>query len=474
MSIVPLEGYADFLEAPELNPPAPRAPSAAIHLGVLLIMAVFGIPGVYLMTRGEILSGTLLVAIPYVVICLIEPFLGLCILFAISPVDSIYSFGNEWTSGTKILAIPLGLGFILHLITRPSMRFRLPKETGIFFGLAVWAIIGVMWSPAPMLSALGVSQLTLLTTMLLMVVGMVRSPEHFKQLVFYVFLGTFALGLYTVINPAHLTSAERTTFSEVNPNNFGRSLAFGCLGGLYLAWESRSALKKLLLCAGCIVLLIGVAATHGRGTYVALAGALVCGILVAYRANVFRALLVLIGLAMLIALVAFLAYQLGFFAQRQAIERLQTWDITTGGRWLIWEAGFRAGAEHPLRGWGFMMFKNASGTGRDPHSVMLKLFVELGLPGLALWGAVILMLAVSAIRAPTRSARFFMTALLGMVFLGGLTFNNFHSKTVWYEMGVILALRQLFAHGMMLPSDGYDPGVDLGPPDAGIGEFSSA
>ena len=465
MDIVATEEYADLPEAPELTPPAPSAPSVGAHLAVLAVMVLFGVPGVWLMLAGETLAGTLLVAIPYVVICLIEPFLGLCLLFAISPLDSIYTFGVWWASGTKILAMPLGLGFILRLMTTPSVRFRLPKEAAILFALSAWGILAVAWSPFPVQSAWGSSQFVLLTILLVMVVGMVRSPAHFKQLLLYVFVGTVALSAFMLVYPTAVMGTGRTTFSEVNPNSFGRALAFGFLGGIYLAWESRSAPRKLLLFAGCIVLLIGVAGTQGRGTYAALAGSLVAAILITYRARIFGALIALIGLALVVVLVGFLAYQLGFFAEKHAIERLTTWDITTGGRDMIWRAGLSAGSERILSGWGLSMFAYVSGTGRDSHSTLLRLFVELGVPGVATWLLIMLMLAISAIRAPTRSGRFLMTSLVGMVFLGGLTFNNLMSKTIWYEIGVVLALREILAYRATGAYDTHGQGFELGSPE---------
>lgn len=128
---------------------------------------------------------------------------------------------------------------------------------------------------------------------------------------------------------------------------------------------------------------------------------------------------------------------------------------------MIWAAGLRAGSERILSGWGLSMFAYVSGTGRDAHSTLLRLFVELGVPGVAAWMVVLLMLTISAIRAPTRSGRFLMTALVGMVFLGGLTLNNLMSKTTWYEIGVVLALRQVFAYRAMGAHDGQSEDLDL-------------
>ncbi len=459
MSTVPIEGYADLPEEEllELDPAAPQAPSVGAHLGVLIAMAVFGVPGVYFMLEGETFAGTLLIGIPFVVVSFISPFIGLCYLFAIAPLDSIYQFGLPYFSGSKTVAIPIGLGFLLHLIARPETRVRLPRESKFLIALAGWSILTVFWSPYPKISALGCSSFALLNVLLIMVLGLVRSPRHLTTLLLYVFAGSVVLGVYSLIRPAYISTAQRITLGELNPNDFGHALAFGLFAGLYLAWRSRMFLVKLVCGCGMFALLMTIFATQGRSTFVSLVIALVAAGFVVYRNKPFRVLFILIGIGGVLLLAGLVAYEQGFFGEAAALRRLTDLRGTSGGRLEIWGIGIETGLRRLFVGWGAEMFPVATNTGRDAHSNYVSLFVDLGVLGLALWVTALVLMFVSAVRTPGNANAFLLVTLVTMIAVRGTTGTTLTTKTVWYQIGIILAGSQIFLsrRGLYPPEEPY-------------------
>jgi probable O-glycosylation ligase (exosortase A-associated) len=97
-----------------------------------------------------------------------------------------------------------------------------------------------------------------------------------------------------------------------------------------------------------------------------------------------------------------------FFARIGTIRTFRQ-DVSAAMRPGEWYVAFRLGLEHPLLGAGFRPFDNAtyrryipdSTDYRDAHNLFLQVFAEHGLPGLALYAA----LLVSTLTALQRRAR---------------------------------------------------------------------
>jgi len=446
MSTAPAEALEAWPEQP-LESPAFRAPSLGTHTVVLVVLLVFGAPAAYFIRAGDLLAGTLMAAVPFTVVCLLEPFIGLCYLFAISPLDCIYDVGIPYFSGSKALGIPVGLGFLIHFAFRPEMRFHVAREVKVLWALAIWSLLSAAWSVAPLHTMFSCTSLFLLSTFMLLVVGMVRTPAHMKQLLLYVLIGCLLMGALATVAPSNIAVAKRKTFSEVNPNNFGRALAFGVFCGIFLAGQARRGLGKFFYGFAAAFLLVPIVGTLSRGTFFALGGAVLGASVVTFRRHSLKGLTLIAGAAVLTVGLVYALNRAGFFVGT-SVERLSTPLAEAGeSRFAIWQAGMNVGFQRPIRGWGFGTFSYASGTGRDPHDNYLKLFTELGFPGLGLWLLALTLAGLSALRAPTGRRSFLTAGLLSMLLLGGVFMNDFSTKTVWYELGVILAMNYMIASG---------------------------
>lgn len=411
----------------------------------MLVMMVMGLPAAVLFSSGNQLAGTLLLAIPFAVVCLIEPFVGICWLFAIAPVDSIFELIGAYASGSKLLGIPIGIGFIIHLLIRQDMRFTVPREVKLLWLLAVWAFISVLWSEFPRDSAWSASTIVLLSTFILMAIGLTRTMAHMRQLLTYVLLGCIVTSVLGMATNSLVSDSGRRSLSEVNPNLFARAMIFGIFAAIFLMAQTPRLLIKVFHALSAGFLLVTVAYTQSRGAYFALVAAVVVGMLVTYRKNILK---VIVGLAivgiLLLALVAGMLH-FGSFSTRAKERLLTPVSDAASSRMAIWSPGLRAVVERPLQGWGFNNFDVASSTGRDPHNVYLKLLVELGIPGLVMWLIVWVMLALRARRLIQPHHVFFLTGLLAANITGEFTINDMLGKTLWYEIGTCLALCTIFS-----------------------------
>lgn len=427
------------------GPQAPAlAPSWLTHVAVLLILTVVAVPSALLFLSGQMLSATLLMGIPFSIVCILDPFIGLCWLFAISPIDSIYEFGIPNLSGSKVLSVPIALGFMLHLLVRRGSRFRIPRELKLLWLLALWAFLALTWCIQFKVSFFCWTQLLLLSAFTVMVVGLAQSQQHIRQLLFYVFLGSLITGTYAVLHGSGSGTSSRSTFSEVNPNLFGRSLIYGLFAAIFILAQTRGLAKKFFFVACGLMILIAIAATQSRGTFMALAAGIAGGILITYRHNFLKVLLAMVGTAAVLLTIGFMLIQFNFYSSRN-LDRLMT-PLSEAGqsRFDIWGPGLKAGMDRPLTGWGFGIFQYASRTGRDPHDVYLKMFVELGLPGLTLWLAVLLSLQLRAFKY-RGIACFMIAGLTSTIIVSGVTINDLVAKTTWYEIGTCLAIAAAFA-----------------------------
>ena len=64
------------------------APTRGAHLASLAFLGLAAVPAAFLIRQGEMMAGTLLLAIPLAVISLSQTFIGLCILVSITPLSA--------------------------------------------------------------------------------------------------------------------------------------------------------------------------------------------------------------------------------------------------------------------------------------------------------------------------------------------------------------------------------------------------
>jgi putative inorganic carbon (HCO3(-)) transporter len=251
----------------------------------------------------------------------------------------------------------------------------------------------------------------------------------------------------------------------INSNQLGGYLAVAAILGVALACDRELPAPRRIACAGaaalCLPLLL---LTGSRGALLGLAVALVAAPFAAPSGRRGGAA----GLAL--AAVLFGAVCFVTIAPAPVVQRIAHADTSGSGRTDIWRMGARMVAAQPFTGVGAGNFSVATvdyllrpgATKRAvyivdqpkvAHNIYLEVLAELGIPGLALFAAIVaggLLSARAAVRSAAHRglreteglARGLLLALLAMLasaFFSSELFN----KQLWLLLALALALRSI-------------------------------
>lgn len=322
----------------------------------------------------------------------------------------------------------LGLAAVAYGAVHLAIKRRMPDALrSIVFPLllAFYALVTVSyftrslpmpWQMSPFLSY------TSFVVLCFLVAAIVDTPERLR-VTLLVAIGSVAIGSLYVLREwqkYHTRYVDfRPGYVVGDPNYFTLS-AVVCLPlALFLLRERRPWQRAVLL--GCVVLtLLAVALCASRGGFLALLTALA---FLWWRSPHRVRNLGLIALV-LVPLVA--------FAPDSAFHRLVKPDYSdqeaVQNRLVVWRAGLKIIADHPLTGIGLGNFKpmvehfEHSGLRVDSlaHNTYIQLAADLGLPGLGLFLALFLAAFIQAGRAVRASARQSLLWLAGNGVQAGL------------------------------------------------------
>jgi len=459
---------------------SPRVAQAALLAGALGVGLLSGID-----PRSAIAAA---LGIAFMVMVFSDVRIGLYLFTIVAFLDVLPSFGGPLFSAAKVLGLLLAGSWLAAAATRRGGTRGLvatnPMLAYLLGALILFAALSLTWSemPEPGVGALGRYALNAL--LMLIVVGTLHRRRDAVGLVTAYVVGATASALYGVLfasDPAGSDSIDRVSGTIGDANELSAALVAGfalCVGLTLVA--RPSPILRAGAWAGAVICLLGSFLTLSRGGFVALAMVLVASVVFGGR---WRA-----GAAWIAVLVALSA---GFFfaalASPQAVERLTVADGGTG-RTDIWTIGWRMVQDQPVLGVGVGNFQTASihyllepgGIDRDEfivdsptvaHNTYLHVLAELGIVGLALFLAIILV----SLRSALRAARTFcarggpdMELLSRAVFIGliGILVADFFiseqfSKLLWLLLGAGPALLAIAWRAYEVDDD--PPPLDEGP-----------
>ena len=466
-------GYEQYaVEAPQGED---IAPSLYSHLAMWGVLAVFAVPAAILYKQGNNVAGTFVMALPMTVVCLVNPFMGLCLLFMVSAVDMLPVFGGTGVfSASKLLALVIGMSFLLRMLG-PNKHFQFTREVKVIGIMGIWAVAVLMWCPVPLRGAIATTTLFLMALLLVMVLEMVRSPDHIKQLLRYVLLGSLMVAAVAFVSgPESDSYTGRVALGGMNANHFAYQLAFGLFSAIFLFSQTHKRVAKFAY-AGVILLLgVGMIASQSRGIMLWTACAMAIAILASFRKHFAQAFVGLIIFSLILVMAGLFALKSGFLPAR-AVQRLEEPLGEAGAsRFAIWRVGYDTAMQRPMRGYGMGLFPVVTNTLRDPHNNYLLLFVELGLPGIILWLTFVLLVVIRAFSAPLRAPCFLAMAFASMIALTGVTMNSLTAKPTWYGISLVLAITMVFRRMdeevyYLPPEAEYTGGEVIGQPNLGLG-----
>jgi O-antigen ligase len=440
-----------------------RGTFAAIGLvGVLLGLAAAVDPLLALAAAlGAALAGVVLVS----------PAAGLCMLLAVSFFEDV----AEATGGpslTKVLGLLLALAWLggVAVASRAGMRPRgiVAREPALVAALAlfgVWTVVSFVWATDLPLATDSVTRFALNFALFPIVLAFVVERRHVVALFAVFVAASVASVVYGLVaDPSAGEPTEgRLAGAGINPNELGAMLVVAVVLGVALGLvRSWHPLARGAAFAGAAVSTVGLFLTLSRGALFGLAVAMLVAPLVLGPGRR-RAALVVMAIAALCAVAWF-----GVIASESSRERVTNPSAGGGsGRTDLWRVGWRMVEDHPVRGVGVGNFPARSvdyhlrpgstendayivDTPKVPHNIYLAVLSELGIIGLILFVAVLVIPLAAAVRAAREFARRGQAVLellsralfLGLVgYLAALFFSSqLFEKQLWLLLAAAPAL----------------------------------
>jgi len=392
---------------------------------------------------------------------------GLCVFIVVSFAERIPAAGTSDLTLVKALGALLAISWLGSVATRRAGERQLftahPVMTATGALLLAWMILSITWAEDPAVAREDVMRYALNISLLPIVYSAVRRREHVVAVIAVYVAGSAFSALYAiaVVGGAGSEEFERISGVAGTANELASLLvtALFLAGGLLLALRGSPFLRTLLI-AAIGVCLIGLFLTLSRAGLVALAAALAAAVFVGGRRR-------RVGVAAVIVAVGFATVgYFAFAASEEARERVTTLGSGTG-RTDIWTVAWRMVDDDPVRGVGVGNFRTASihfllqpgAILRDEfivdrpqvaHNSYLQVLAELGVPGLVLFGSLLIAGLMAAWRAANEFARqgdtFMETCARGVVlalialFVADFFASDQLNKELWLLLGLGTAL----------------------------------
>jgi O-antigen ligase len=352
-------------------------------------------------------------------------------------------------------ALALGLALVTFVMKGRFRRWHM---------LHVGAVLFVIWAGAILLIENSGQKLphkyfefTQLFAVIWMVWELAPSRSRLLWLLFAYVLGTYVATGETLMVFARSHSLRRFTYEGRNENDLAMGLAVAIPMAWYLASIFRRPALQWAARATLPLCILVIALTGSRGGMITAMFALLIVPLSMTKLTAGR----LAAAISMLAIAGGLAvkYVPDTVAARLATTGQSVQNLTLGGRFRIWQAGWQAFSERPMIGHGTSSFRSSIapyiGNARIQvaHNSFLSVVVEEGLIGLAfyltMFGA-----AFSAFMKLPKPDRRFAQVLYGTLLLSMVSLSSEESPRVWFVLAVLVGLAR--AHALAVSGEARD------------------
>lgn len=363
-------------------------------------------------------------------------------VFAISSEPTFRGFGILITGITGPPA--LGLALLAFGVSGRLRRWHLFHVAALLF--LIWIVIGLVfvynrWIEIPNKFWTYIQ----LFLVLWMIWELAATRSRQIGLMVAYLLGAYIAAIDTII--LYRRQAEvlrRFAAGGVDNNDLAMMLALGIPIAWYLATTYRQPLRRWICSAYLPIALFAIGLTGSRGGMITTMICLLIVPLTMIRLSPTRraAAIILMCLSGAVAV----TYIPETLIERLASTRMEVEGGRLGGRWKLWNAGFRAFMLKPVAGYGPGQFKKAI----DPlliarsqvaHNSFLSVLVEQGIVGLLLFSTMFFTILLGILKLPPAERRF---ALVLFVALGMsmMPLSSEENKRVWFMLALLLGLTQ--------------------------------
>jgi O-antigen ligase len=448
---------------------------------ILVVLA--SVLGVIILLWGQLPLWVISAGIAALLVFL-HPFWGLCAFVFLIPLEEAFLITEKMTL-LKIIGILVFFAWLAHILIKRG-KVMIHKPFFIAFLLfGVWGLASILWAQDTMVALERWVTMLLLIGFFFLVFQMTNNMRKLYWLILSNILGILvagALGLYNFftigLSPQWRISAiinlEEGYYVQ-NPGHYGILLALGIfyfLVGFFFRGGSFSQ-RALYFVAFC-GLFIAALASGTRSFIVSFTVAFLVLLWYLWRVRAWGKALSAGALAIIIIVIVAAVVPPYFF---QRIESLWTTLGDRGaGRLDIWKVFIIEIAENPILGVGLgngplcydkyrmvavdrygvsLVHPGAWSSGRDPHSIYLQSWAELGAIGFILFIALIVSLArqiYNALRSvPLYSKEWQMGLVIALNFVAllvtGFSEPSLIRKYLWFGFALIPTYARLVRVG---------------------------
>ena len=339
------------------------------------------------------------------------------LVYLVAPVGAVVG-GLGLGVSTIALLVAMPAPFVVVAGLRdPDARLRLVRLTP-FVVLVLFAGLSLLWSPR---DGIGFEKLALLILTGLVPAGyllvLTTRPERIAWWLVAVAAMVLAISVIVLGERSPLYPDRVSVFGD-NPIWTARALFIGALVMLFgpFPWVARLVTVPILVVAGLLTASLGPAVGLVIGT---LAGVTVALHEASRARRTVRPAAVVVTLLCSLAIVVAIADALG--GGRSLTAQVFGNDPNVVGRATLLATAVPMFLASPLEGMGLGGFA-VSGLATYPHNLVVEIGTELGILGLAAYGAWLLVALVGASRSPLVMALVVATALFSL-FSGSLASN---------------------------------------------------
>jgi O-antigen ligase len=381
---------------------------------------------------------------------------------------------------TKIVGLLLIVGWIASAATsrlgergRAGLLSREPALATALIVFTAWVAISLVWAESPSAGLGALSRFVLNFAFFPIALAAVTKRRHVMGL-FCVFVAGALVAMIIALANGSATAAEgdaRLEGAGLNPNQIGMLLVVAVVLAFTLAANRAwPTLARVVAVAAAVAAAIGLFMTLSRGALVGLGASMLVAPFVVGRGR--RAGALALAVVTIVGTVCWFAA----IAPQSAVDRV-THPAREGGsgREELWRVGWRMVKAHPVRGVGagnypvtsihYVLRPGSTQEDRQvvdlrlvPHNIYLAVLSELGVVGLSLFAAVIVLALTAGIRAARVFARQgdatmelltrgLLIAVLG--YLVALFFSSqLYAKQVWLLLALAPALFAIAENGL--------------------------
>lgn len=317
---------------------------------------------------------------------------------------------------------------------------------GVFL---LWHALSVFWSinvDASLARLFSLTRMLLLTVILW---DLYTTTERIRAGLQAFVLGAYVPVISTISNYTAATHGDWTRYSSSgnNSNSTAIIITMAMPLALHLAlspapgsWRRWGSILKIANYVFVPAAVVGAALTGTRFAIVMSVPTLIYFVLMirrlksAARIPAFAAL----GITMVVVASAVPDSLIRRLASLQ--EEASSGDLN--GRTQYWKEGIQVWMDRPLTGVGTNTFTHAVPSGRSAHNSFVAILTELGLVGLILFGAVLLVASMHAWRHPPSEMYFWLT-LFVILLLGNLPLTYAYMRGMWLLLGLLVASSSL-------------------------------